>query len=309
MKLFCSLLVTLGQCSPKRNRRANIQGISSQSDDWGWGKGHPGHPKEVPSSRCTNRGIQTVDIVDNDLNGKLTIDHYEEDLHCYVEIGSKCNSDGVEVEFTDLTVETSYNYEHNYYPEYRVDNYIYTGCYDSVHFAYMSNGSQVQTDYQCGCLHPSHSSCGYKAMYTYPHYTEYYQFSVTDKPAKHDLIGTDIKLILGTDYTRTGKFTVEWKCRTGLATSSSSSSNNSSPSNTIEMAEAILTGAFTPLMATDYGCAGRGFFDPFAPTIGSHTDEIDGSFFEWKKCIQCATGNDISAILPYSYDVNDDSCG
>ena len=307
MKLICSLLVTLGQCSPKRERGLNIAGVSSNSDSWRPGKGHPGHPEGIPSTPCANRGIQTVENVDNNDNGKLTIDHYEGDLHCYVEIGSKCNSDGVEVEFTDMTIENSWDYEHQY--GYKIDNYVYTGCYDSVHFAYMSNGNQIETEGQCGCLHRSHPSCNYYAMYTSPHYTEYFQNSVTDKPSKHDLIGTNIKLILGTDYVNTGKFTVEWKCRGGLATSSSNSSSNSSPSNTIEMAETVLTGAFTPSMATDYGCAGRGFFDPFAPTIGSHRNDIDGSFFEWKKCVQCATGNDMSAISSYSYNVNEDFCG
>ena len=132
-----------------------------------------------------------------------------------------------------------------------------------------------------------------------------HQTSVTETPTKYDLIGNDIRLILGTDNTHTGRLTVEWKCRTGLATSSSINL----PSSTIEMAQALLTGAFTPSMAIDYGCAGRGFFDPFAPTIGSHTDEIDGFFFEWKKCVQCATENSILTTEPYSYSINDDSCG
>ena len=299
MKLFWSLLVTLGQCSPKRSRRQTSDSDTMKPYKQGW-YDHPGHPEGVPSTPCVNQGIQTVNNIDNDDNGQLTIDHYEGDVHCYVEIGSKCNSDGVEVEFTDMTIENSWDYVSDYYREYRSDSYSYTGCYDSVHFAYISNGNLVETEGQCGCLHASHPSCDYDAMYTHPHYTGSFQNSVTDKPAKHDLIGTDVKLILGTDHSFTGKFTVDWKCRTGLA---------SSPSNTIEMAEALLTGAFTPSMATDYGCAGRGFFDPFAPTIGSHTDEIDGSFFAWKKCVQCATGNDMSAIVPYSYNINNDSCG
>ena len=114
MKLICSLLVTLGQCSPKRERGLNIAGVSSNSDSWRPGKGHPGHPEGIPSTPCANRGIQTVENVDNNDNGKLTIDHYEGDLHCYVEIGSKCNSDGVEVEFTDMTIENSWDYENQY---------------------------------------------------------------------------------------------------------------------------------------------------------------------------------------------------
>ena len=79
--------------------------------------------------------------------------------------------------------------------------------------------------------------------------------------------------------------------------------------NTLEMADALLTRSFTPEMGQDYGCAGRGLFDPFAHTIGSHVDEVDTAFFVWKKCVQCASGNDKSNVLAYSYDVESDTCG
>ena len=74
------------------------------------------------------------------------------------------------------------------------------------------------------------------------------------------------------------------------------------------MANALLTGNFTPEMGRNYGCAGRGFFDPFAHTIGSHVDDVDAAFFAWKKCVQCASGNDKSNVLAYSYDVETDTC-
>ena len=59
------------------------------------------------------------------------------------------------------------------------------------------------------------------------------------------------------------------------------------------MAEVVLTGDFTPEMARDYGCGGRGFFnaynywqnqgghDNFA---GYYVDETDVQFYRWKKC-------------------------
>ena len=62
-------------------------------------------------------------------------------------------------------------------------------------------------------------------------------------------------------------------------------------------------------MAKNYGCSGRGLFDPFSHTLGSHTDEIDAAFFTWKKCVQCASDHDVSNILPYDYDVLNDTCG
>ena len=62
-------------------------------------------------------------------------------------------------------------------------------------------------------------------------------------------------------------------------------------------------------MAIDYGCAGRGAFDAFSQTIGHPVDEVDHAFFTWKKCIQCASGNDPSIIGAYDYNDTMDSCG
>ena len=90
---------------------------------------------------------------------------------------------------------------------------------------------------------------------------------------------------------------------------SSATSASKPVTNTLEMAEALLTGEFTLEMGRDYGCAGRGLFDAFAHTIGSHVDDVDAAFFVWKKCVQCASGNDKSNVLAYSYDVKSDTCG
>ena len=315
MKLLYALLVTLGKCLPRLKRSHSTWSHESMSSDAVRRKVPQGH-KGVPSTQCINQvswqtsrsrfGTQTVTNLDNAESGTVTVEYYQPDAHCYLDIGSKCNSDGVEVEFTYMSVEDSWKYDPNDLfalygkVDHKLDIHVQSGCYDTVHFAYTSNGSQVETEGQCGCLHRNHPSCDYEAMYDYDLYDLYWTNAETTMPSKQELIGTDIKLILSSDENHSGKFSVDWKCRTGLA---------SSPSNTIEMAEALLTGPFTPLMATDYGCAGRGFFDPFAPTIGSHTDEVDGFFFTWKKCVQCATGNDKTAILPYSYNINDDTCG
>ena len=79
--------------------------------------------------------------------------------------------------------------------------------------------------------------------------------------------------------------------------------------NTKQMAQAVLKQEFKPAMAYDYGCAGRGYFDPFSKTIGKTADPTDVAFFKWKKCIQCATGNDPRNIKPYDYDDLNDTCG
>ena len=79
-------------------------------------------------------------------------------------------------------------------------------------------------------------------------------------------------------------------------------------SNILEMAKTMLTGDFKHFMAQDYGCSGRGLFDPFEKTIGSHVDETDAAFFIWKKCIQCASGRNSSNLEAYLYNTVTDTC-
>ena len=82
------------------------------------------------------------------------------------------------------------------------------------------------------------------------------------------------------------------------------------------MAEVVLTGDFTPEMARDYGCGGRGFFNAFNYQgrhdnfKGYYVDETDEKFYLWKKCIRCASGNSATtAMRLYEYDPDTDTCG
>ena len=85
----------------------------------------------------------------------------------------------------------------------------------------------------------------------------------------------------------------------------------------VDMAQARLTGRFKPSMAMNYGCAGRGYFDPFDQTIGKQVDETDKAFYSWKKCVQCALSSDGATPLinpdggipAYQYEQLTDSCG
>ena len=82
--------------------------------------------------------------------------------------------------------------------------------------------------------------------------------------------------------------------------------------NITEMANAVLDGSgangFTAADGGNYGCAGRGNYDPFAKTLGHHVDEADKAFYVWKKCIQCASGENAEVEL-YQFDKESDSCG
>ena len=83
--------------------------------------------------------------------------------------------------------------------------------------------------------------------------------------------------------------------------------------NALEMANAILDGTgphgFTVADVIDYGCAGRGTFDPFSKTLGRQIDLVDKSFYVWKKCIQCVTNEDQGMIQSYDFNLTADSCG
>merc|ERR1712176_1598319 len=95
---------------------------------------------------------------------------------------------------------------------------------------------------------------------------------VTERPTQYNLVGADAKLVLRSDGSiQGGKIQVDWKCNTPItSTVFNTSTTTKSVTNTLEMAEALLTGTFTPEMGRDYGCAGRGLFDPFVHTI-DHT--------------------------------------
>jgi hypothetical protein len=89
------------------------------------------------------------------------------------------------------------------------------------------------------------------------------------------------------------------------------SGRGSKITNIREMATAVLDGSgakgFTAADGNNYGCAGRGLYDPFATTIGAQVDAQDKAFYTWKKCVQCASFG--SQSLPaYDYDQNSDSC-
>ena len=80
------------------------------------------------------------------------------------------------------------------------------------------------------------------------------------------------------------------------------------------MARALLNGSgLNGFVATDvnnYGCTGRGEFDPFSRNMGKPVDAFDKAFFNWKKCVQCATGSDKKVEVKfYDFDLDNLSCG
>ena len=306
MKLSLAVLATVVQCAPEKSKqrkptdeRFMYTNIQTQLQSCS-------APVVKPGQTITNEEEQTLfhikggspfTSVDNITNGQVTIDDYVGSAYCYVNIGPNCDY-GVEVEIVYMAVQNWVNDD--------VDPYEYDGCGDTIHFTWLSKdgSNQEQTDPQCGCLgDENHPTCNHPE-FDYE-FQQYYGLMQTQQPTKYNLIGTDVKLVLDSGATyHNGKIQVDWKC-----ISSTTSSETAQITNTLEMAQAVLTGDFTPEMAADYGCSGRGLFDPFSRTIGAHVDLTDAAFFKWKKCIQCASDNDKSNILPYFYDAENDSCG
>ena len=306
MKLLLILLSTLINCAPERKKRQA--------------------PKydRVPKVSCTDAGatVTSVEMVNN-LSGRVTVKDFNSNMHCYVNLGPSCscpkcslaenlalNTLKLDVEISYMTIETEWTYDY-YDGDMDGDIYesIYRGCYDTVHFAWFSNGDLKQTEGQCGCLgDENHPTCSEET-------TE------TQMPTKYQLEGTDTKLIITTDSGgEEGIVTVDWKlvdenwrCPSPLPLTTKTTpleiaSNPVRVNNILEMAKTMLTGDFKYSMARDYGCSGRGLFDPFEKTIGSHIDEIDAAFFSWKKCIQCASGRNSSNVEAYFYNTVTDAC-
>ena len=123
--------------------------------------------------------------------------------------------------------------------------------------------------------------------------------------SKYVMKGSNHRVIFKSDDTQSGgSVQLDWQCLP-------------EPTNVKQMAQALLTGRFKPSMALNYGCAGRGYFDPFDRTIGKHVDETDKAFYSWKKCVQCALSSDGATPLinpdggipAYQYDQLTNSCG
>ena len=282
MKLSLTLLATASYCAPERKKHQKLTNDRSS--------GAP-VPCSAPVSdshwldQNVYYGGSPFKSTDNGQFGQVTSESYTNFAYCYVEIGSSCDADGVQVEIAYMELETNgkWNFEYDTY-EY---TYEYDDCHDTIHFEWVNKDGETveQTDPQCGCTAENHPSC------------ERAVDLVTEKPIQYKLVGTDAKLVLSSNKVNSDSpIVVNWKCSNAVT-------------NTLEMAEALLTGNFTPEMGRDYGCTGRGLFDPFSQTIGNHVDHVDYAFYKWKKCVQCASGGDKSNVLTYSYDVESDTCG
>lgn len=253
--------------------------------------GHQPNRIKLPHRSCAaqvaNAGMSTI-IRNSEGNGqgRVTVTGTANKMNCFIDFAGNCPHN-VNVTISSMNLESweerDYNYETNEY------DYSYGGCHDTIRFAYSVANTQYTTDYQCGCVADNHVSCDYKAELG------------TLKPINYLFENsTDIKLVLETDNSVAGsKVVIDWSCVEVIPIT-----------NMLEMAEDALNNtAFKLADASDYGCAGRGLFDPFKQNAGKPIDATDRAFYQWKKCIQCACGGDKYAVQLYLYDAANDSCG
>ena len=244
--------------------------------------------------------------------GDVTFQEYKDNEYCYVEIGTECET-GVEAEFQYVQLESPTSKE----------------CkFDWVRFTYTDeNGRSRVTNTVCGCYASNGNSFACDLNYL-SYWQSMEQMSPMAQTSKYVMEGSNHRVILKSDSSQSGgKISLDWYClpdptttTTMPITTTMITTTTTTPppiTNVADMAQARLTGRFKPSAALNYGCAGRGYFDPFDRTIGKQVDETDKAFYSWKKCVQCALSDDgvtplikpDGGIPAYHYDERTDSCG
>ena len=109
-----------------------------------------------------------------------------------------------------------------------------------------------------------------------------------------------------TTTSSTAKTTVSTTKKSTTLSTTTSKPTSSKIRNIEQMAIARLS---KPFEWDNYGCAGRGRYNPFEKTLGLRKDETDRAFFIWKSCYNCATGGDANNVFDYDYNLSQDSCG
>ena len=322
MKLSVSCIFALAQSAPEKR-----EGLEQRTS-------------LVP---CRNKDFDGGSVISwneyqSGYRGSINFQQYKDNQYCYIEIGTPCET-GVEAEFSYVQLESPTSRECHY---------------DWVHFTYTDEkGRPQQTNNVCGCYpstgysNPCDMSDALENSYVQNYFT-IKQMSPMAQATKYVMEGTNHRLIFKSDDNQSGgDVQLDWQClpeptktpptvglwstttsfpeygtttlspRTDYPLPTDFSINTEPITNVADMAQARLTRRFKPSMAVNYGCAGRGYFDPFDRTIGKQVDETDKAFYSWKKCVQCALSDDGVTPLTkpdgniplYQYDESTDTCG
>ena len=234
---------------------------------------------ETVEEECTSQIPRlggTFQPTNDGLSGRIELLDYPNTAKCRHVIKADDSCEAVKINYRDVAVETNL-----------------VGC-DLDYFWFEANGLTPRRQCQYfgdGC-YENEFSATYNSQ-IYDDETDYY----FDDSYENYLGGSDEFVVNSNSFTfffksndiwSRGHVIFDWECVEPTTTSNIT--------NIVELANAVLDGSgalgFTASDGADYGCAGRGTFNSFSTTLGHHVDTADRAFYVWKKCVQCATGND-----------------
>jgi len=163
------------------------------------------HCSQQPGTLEWNSNTTTVtDISSTSATGQfgsVSIDNYVNQLFCYIDFANECDGQGVDIEFTSMAIEPS-----SWAPPPSGSGLWIqqNGClYDDLKFMYTDiDGFTAFTTPVCGIFNgASWSSASWYAGHA-------------PAKTKYSLVGTDMKLVVSTDYSVAGGFAdFNWQCR------------------------------------------------------------------------------------------------
>jgi len=225
MKLFASCLVVAAASERSKTELKKKQTGTVSSD-----RSEFTHPAEtIPCSEWeynfnnlhenwTYQFNVTIENIDNGDSGRVTINRYEQAMFCHIDFGAACGDRGVDVQLTNLNVDVDYNGDYDY--DHLTWGMNKTGCGDTIHFEWTnSSNEKAETVGQCGCLGDYyHPTCIHGRDLTQPPWNDvnYFQFE-TEQPKKYELIGTNARFVLETDWWYAGgHVSFDWQCKASV---------------------------------------------------------------------------------------------
>ena len=186
MKLLLNLLATASYGAPERKKQKK-----PTNDRSAWSTPPVPCSTAISNSHYMDQsflyGGSPFKSIDNGQSGQVTINSYAENANCYVDIGPSCDANGVQVQIIHMELEVVFSFN------YDLQDYEYTGCYDTIHFEWVNKYGHYQTNAQCECLGESHTSC--------------------DESDQYYFNGTGVKLVLrSNNAVQGGKIQVDWNC-------------------------------------------------------------------------------------------------
>ena len=205
MKLHLAFFAALAEANvPTKNPEADgpKEGVDSQEQPKTTGAPMVHCSQQVgKDDTYTNYASTHVLSVSEDYPeaGFVSFSNYVNGLYCYIDFANACDGQGVDIELKQMAVEPSqWSWNGSSWINQK-------GCnYDAVKFMYTdANGDTQFTQTDCG-IHNGGSWMPYSTYYT----------GLVPAMTKFSIVGTDLKLVLKTDFSVSGGFAqYNWQCR------------------------------------------------------------------------------------------------